>query len=75
MEAGGDNLIKRGIGHEIAAELLDGELVPRHVLLKRIDDPIAIRPDRTVVIDVDAVSVGVARGVEPLTAKVLCALN
>ena len=75
MKSGGDNLIKRGIGHEIAAELLDGELIPRHVLLKRIDDPIAIRPDRAVVIDVNAVSIGVACCVEPLTAKVLCALN
>ena len=71
VEAGGDLLVERGVGQQVAGELLDGELVERHVPVEGLDDPVAIGPHLAVVVEVDAVRVGVAGGVEPVAAAVL----
>ena len=44
VESGGDDLIGGGVGKEVPGELLDGELIERHVGVERIDHPIAPRP-------------------------------
>ena len=51
--------------------MLDGEPIESLVLIEGSDDPIAIGPDFAEVVDVDAVCVGVARGVEPITRAML----
>ena len=71
VEAGGDELIKRRLRQQVAGELLDGELVKRHVAVQRIDDPVAPVPLVAGAVGLEAVGVGVARGVEPFLRHVL----
>ena len=69
VETGRDFLVDGRIGQKIAGHLLDRKPVERHVLFERVDHPIAVGPDRAVIVDVDAVGVGVAHRVEPLAAE------
>jgi hypothetical protein len=66
VEAGGDFLLERGVGQEIAGELLDGELVEGFVLVEGADHPVAPRVQLAVAVHLVAVGVGVARGIEPV---------
>ena len=66
MKAGGDELVLRRIGQQIAGELLHGEAVERQVVVERLDRPIAPVPHRACRVALVAVGVGVERGVEPL---------
>jgi hypothetical protein len=68
--AGGDELIDARLREEIAGELLDGELVEGQVGVERADDPVAVGPDGANIVEVEAVGVGVADGVEPVAAEV-----
>ena len=52
-------------GQQVAGQLLDRELVERQIAVERADDPVAPRPHPAMAVDVVAVRVGVARGVEP----------
>ena len=65
MEAGGDEIVGRGIGQEVARELPDAELVVRHVRVQGLHDPVAVGPDRAGAILLEAVGVGVAGEVQP----------
>ena len=60
-----------GFGQQVAGQLLDRELVERLVVVEGVDHPVAVGPDLAVVVDVDAVRVGVAGGVEPVAAAML----
>ena len=71
VEAGGDELAERRLGQQVAGELLDGELVERHVAVQRIDDPVAPMPLVACAVGLEAVGVGVAGGVEPRLRHVL----
>src|SRR5579875_2143820 len=59
VKTGGDQLIESGIGQQIAGQLFDGKLVEGHVAIEGIDDPIAIGPHFAVVVEMDAVGIGV----------------
>ena len=65
MKAGGDELRRRRIRQQVAGELLDRELIERHVLVERVDRPVAPIPHRARRIALVAVGVRVARRVEP----------
>ena len=65
MKAGGNALGLRGVGQQVAGDLLDGELIKRQVGIERVDHPIAPRPDGTRAILLVAVGVRVAREVQP----------
>src|SRR5262245_5321344 len=65
MKAGGDLLIQGCTRQQISRDLRDRELIEGHVGVERPDDPIAIRPDRTMAVPLKAVAVGIAGGVEP----------
>ncbi len=71
VEARGDALGHRRIGQQIAGELFNQELVEGLVGVEGVDDPVAVGPDLAVVVEVQAVGVGVAGGVEPGTRHVL----
>ncbi len=71
VKAGRHQLRQRWIGQQIAGDLLDGELVKRLVVVERLNHPIAIGIHLTIVIDVDAVRIAIARGVEPEAGAVL----
>ncbi len=64
-------LVERRVRQQVAGELLDGELVERQVLVEGLDHPVAVRPHLAVVVEVDAVRVGVAGDVEPVPAAML----
>ena len=65
VKAGRDSLVERRPFQQIARELLDRELVERHVIVDGLDDPIAIEPHRAGSIFLVAVGVGIASQVEP----------
>ena len=59
------------VGQQVAGELLDREPVERQVAVEGADDPVAIGPHLAEVVEVIAVGVGVAGGVEPVAGAVL----
>ena len=60
--------VERGVGQQVAGDLLDGESIEGHIAVEGVDDPIAIAPHVAMVVDVVAVGVGVAGQVEPVRA-------
>ena len=65
VEAAGHFVFLRGFGQQIARNLRDHELVEGHVVLVRLQHPIAPRPQRAPRIHVNAVRIGVARSIQP----------
>ena len=70
LEAGGDQLVESRLRQQVAGDLVDGELVERLVPVERLDRPVAVGVHLSVVVDVDAVGVAVARGVQPVAGAV-----
>ena len=66
VKTGRDFLRQRGVGQQIAGELLDGKLVERLIAVVGADDPVAPRPHEARAVALEAVAVRVAREVEPL---------
>ena len=66
IERGGQPLIARGRGQEVAGELFREEAIVGQVAVKRLDDPVAIRPHGAWPIHLVTVSVGIAREIEPV---------
>ena len=75
MEAGGDQLIDGRVRQQVAGDLLDRELVERHVAIQRIDHPVAILPHLARRVDGVAVGIGVARHIEPVAAPALAVVR
>ena len=65
MEGGGEFLIQRGAGDEIAGELVDDKLVVRQILVESVDDPVAVFPDIAVCVVAEAFGIGVAGEIHP----------
>ena len=63
--AGGDLLFNGGVGQKVAGDLLDGEGVVRLVLIKGLDDVVAVGGGVAFLIAMVTHSVGVANGIEP----------
>ena len=70
QETGGNPLFPGGVGQQVACNLLDGELVERHVGVEGPNDPVPIRPDGTIVIQVQPVGVAVSGRIEPVPGHV-----
>ena len=70
LETGGDTLFFGWVRKQIASELLDGELIERLVTVERLHDPVAVGPHLTIGVEVQAMRIGVAGGVEPVTGAV-----
>ena len=75
LETGGDPLLHRRVGEQIAGQLFDRELVEREIAIVGRDHPIAIRPDLAIIVDVDPVRVAVARGVQPVACAVFAVMR
>ena len=58
-------MLLRGPGQQVAGDLFDGELVERLVGIERLDDVVAIEPDRSWRVVGIACRISVARQVEP----------
>ena len=65
-EAGGDALLEGGLRQEIARDLFGDEAIVGEIGVEGVDHPVAPAPHRARRVVVEAVGVGVARGVEPL---------
>ena len=65
VESGGDALVVGGLGEEVTGDLVDGELVEGLVAVEGADDPVAVGPHLAVVVEMEAVGIGVAGGIEP----------
>ena len=63
VEAGSDLLIERCVGEQITCQLLDRELVERHVAAKGVQHPISPAMHVALVVRLKAVAIGVARAV------------
>src|SRR5262245_13173593 len=57
--------LQRRLRQQIARQLFDRELIEGHVFVERVDHPVAIRPDRASAVFLEAVGVGLWRGVAP----------
>ena len=75
VEPGGDLLLFRRTGQEVAGDLLYGEPVEGHVAIEGPDDPVAVGPHLAVVVEVQPVRVGVAGRIEPVACPVLTPLR
>ena len=75
IEPGGDLLVDGGVGQEVSSQLLDGELVVRHVLVVGVDQPVSPVPHLAQAVNVVAVGVGVTRDVEPLHGHALAVVG
>ena len=64
-----DQLVTGWIVQQVTGKLLDRELIEGHVFVVSLDDPIAIRPHLTIVIEVHPVRVSVSRRVEPIASS------
>ena len=67
-EAGGDLLLLGGVRQHVTRNLLEGELVERHVAIQCLDDPVAIRPHGAARVFFVAVGVCVPRQIQPHTS-------
>ena len=65
IEAGGDFLLHGRVGKQVAGQLLDRELVKRHVGIERLHHPIPPDPLPRVAILLESVGVGIPCGIEP----------
>ena len=75
IEAGRDLLIQCGVRQQIAGELLNGELIERQVAVEGADDPLAVVPHLAVVVEMNAVRVRIARGIQPVARAVLAVMR
>ena len=66
VEAGGNQLLLRGLGQQITGELLQEKLIRRHVGVERADHPVPPGPHAAVEVVLIAVGVGEAGDVEPV---------
>ena len=66
-----DQLGGRRPGQQVAGNLFVREPIEGLVGVEGVDDPVAIGPDAAVVVEVVAVGVGIAHGVEPVPRPVL----
>ncbi len=68
---GGNLLIDGRVGQQITCDLLDRELIERHIGLECVDYPIPIWPDTARMIVMNALRVGVANRIEPEPRELL----
>ncbi len=66
VEAGGHELVLGRIRQQIPGDLLDHEPVEGLVPVEGGDDPIAVGPHFPVVVEMQAVGVGIAGGIQPV---------
>ena len=75
IESGGDQLIRRRVWQHVAGELPDRELVEWQVGVEGADDPVTVGPHPPFIVQVQAMRVGVAGGVEPVPRHLLAELR
>ena len=75
MKPRGDLLIQRGPRQQIPRDLLDGELIERHVRIERLDHPVPPRPQLAVAIHLVAIRIRKPRRIQPTDRHVLAVVR
>ena len=75
VEVRGDEVVERGVGQEVAGELLDRELVEGEVGVVGTDHPVAVRPGGARAVEAEALGIGVAGEVEPVGGPFLAVMG
>ena len=65
IERGGESLLVRRVGEHVTGKLFDRELIERHVVVERLNDPVTPGPIAAFGVVLIAVGVGIASGVHP----------
>ena len=71
IETTGDLLFERGVGQHVASDLLDRELIERHIVVERLDHPVTPSPHVALRVGLVTVGVGVAGGIQPADGHAL----
>ena len=71
QETGGDAVILRGTGQEVAGDLFDDKLIVRHVRVHRGDHPVAVEMVVAWQVFLVACGICIAGGIEPLARPAL----
>ena len=71
IKSSGNALLEGRVGQKVACQLFDSELVKRHIFVERADHPVSVRPHFPVVIEMNAMRIGITSHVEPITATML----
>ncbi len=71
IETGRNQLIASWRRQQIARNLFNDKPVKRHVVIEGIHDPVAIRPDLTIVVHMHTMCVSVPRRVQPIASSML----
>ena len=66
VETGGDTLVQCCVGEHVTGDLLDRELIERHVVVVGIDHPVPPAPHAALAVGLVPVRVGIPGGVQPL---------
>ena len=74
-KTGGNALIPRGVRHQVAGELINGELVKRQIAIQRADHPVPIGPDGPGAVLFKAVRIGIPSDIQPVTAPLLAVVR
>jgi hypothetical protein len=69
--SGRDMVRRPGVRQQVACDLPDRELIERHVLAERIDNPVPVGPNRPAVVLLVTVGVGVSGKIEPPAGQML----
>ena len=75
QKTGRHNLVLRGIGQQIAGELLDNELIIRQIAIERVDHVITIEPDVARFILFEPIRIRVARRIKPMAAPAFAVMR
>ena len=75
QEAGGNDVVLRGVWQQIAGELFGDELIVGQVVVEGFDHPIAIEPNVARLVFLEAIGIRVARGVEPVASPFLAVVR
>ena len=67
MKSRCDALIDGRVGKHVSRQLLDRKLIVRNISVDRVDDPVTVRPHRSLSIFFIAIRIGIASQIEPLS--------
>ena len=64
-------MFKRWVGQEVASQLFGDEYIQGFIGIHRLDHPVPVGKDGSLVIQVESMGIAVAYGIQPVTCLVL----
>jgi hypothetical protein len=75
VEPARHDLVGRRLGQHVSRDLLDGEAIERHVVVERLDHPVAVLPHHARQVLLEAVRIRVPREVQPGAGPALAVMR